>query len=262
MIAVVFAPTVAGDGAGRSGTAPLGTTVLLAAVSTAFHTGYAVLLDRAYRSAHVSAVYPASRGLATILVTVAGAVLLGQAISGIAIAGVAVMVVVIALLLEPATRTRNDGADSSPSSRTRHGTAMWGVAIAVTTAAYTTFDGWAVASAGVDPPLYDGVAACTQCVLLSAVAGPSGMVRGLELLRRTPGPIVCLAMLIPLSTLLGLYATLHAPLGVVSVVRSLSLIWTALAAAVVLHEPLGRRRILATGVATIAIAVIAFGTPV
>jgi drug/metabolite transporter (DMT)-like permease len=62
-----------------------------------------------------------------------------------------------------------------------------------------------------------------------------------------------LAVLIPTSYVLGLHATQHAPVSLVAAVRSSSLVWTALAAAVVLRERVSARRLLSTGLATASI---------
>ena len=51
----------------------LGPAWWAALVSTALHTAYAAVLQRAYSAADLSVVYPVSRGLAPVLVTVMAA---------------------------------------------------------------------------------------------------------------------------------------------------------------------------------------------
>ena len=120
-----------------------------------------------------------------------------------------------------------------------------GVLLAATIAAYSTYDGWAIVSLGLDPLPYITVSTVMQLLLVTALL--RGDVRsGLVQLRRHPRPIVVLAVLIPASYALGLVATQHAPVSVVTAVRSSSIVWAAAAAVVVLREPMRRGRLAAT----------------
>ncbi|MDY7088919.1 MAG: hypothetical protein SYR96_27920 [Actinomycetota bacterium] len=215
-----------------------GRLLLLAPVSMLLHTAYAVCLQRSYLRFEVGQVYPLSRGLAPVLVAFAGAVTLGQWLRVPQWIAVLLLAAAVALLL--GERPESSGA------------VLWSALIAVTIAAYTTFDGWAVVEFGADPVLFYGAGALLQLILLTALLGRRLPVAAGQF-RRRPGPIALLAALIPLSYLLGLFATLHAPVSLVAALRSSSLLWAGLMAVLVLREPFGARRLGATVLATAAV---------
>ncbi|MGK5684423.1 EamA family transporter [Actinoplanes sp. URMC 104] len=215
-----------------------GRLLLLAPASTALHTAYALCLQRAYRSFDVGQVYPLSRGLAPVLVALAGAAALGQWLRAPQWIAVVLLGAAVALLLR----------ERPASGRA----VLWSAAIAVTIAAYTTFDGWAVVTLGADPVVFYALGAALQLAFLTAVLGRRLPAAAAQF-RDHPRPIAALAVLIPLSYLLGLFATRHAPLSLVAALRSTSLLWAALAAAWLLREPMGARRVAATALAAAAV---------
>ena len=97
-----------------------------AAPSAALELTYFVLLAYAYRTAELSVVYPVARGLAPVLVLLAGVILLGEGTSPLEVAGVVLVCVGVLLV-------RGFGV---PASRG----ALLGLAIAATIAAYTWLD--------------------------------------------------------------------------------------------------------------------------
>ncbi|MBL7256735.1 hypothetical protein [Paractinoplanes lichenicola] len=220
--------------------AAAGRLMLLTPISTLLHTAYAVCLQRAYKRFDVGQVYPLSRGLAPVLVAFAGAAALGQWLGAPQWIAVLLLAAAVALLL--GERPESGGA------------VLWSAAIAVTIAAYTTFDGYAVVELGADPLFFYGFGSLLQLVLLTVLLRrrlPEGMTQ----FRRHPRAIALLAVLIPASYLLGLFATLHAPLSLVAAVRSSSLLWAGLIAVLVLREPLGPRRAAATLLAATAVVI-------
>ncbi|WP_236046115.1 EamA family transporter [Paractinoplanes ovalisporus] len=215
-----------------------GRLMLLTPISTLLHTSYAFCLQRAYKHFDVGQIYPLSRGLAPVLVAFAGAAVLGQWLRAPQWIAVLLLAAAVALLL-----------GEHPSSGRA---VLWSAAIAVTIAAYTTFDGFAVVALGADPVFFYGFGALLQLLLLTFLLRhrlPEAAVQ----FRRHPGAIAVLAVLIPLSYLLGLFATQHAPLSLVAALRSSSLLWAGLIAWVVLREPFGPRRFLATLLAAFAV---------
>ncbi|MBU2665861.1 hypothetical protein KOI35_20325 [Actinoplanes bogorensis] len=224
---------------------PSGRLLLLTPVSTVLHTAYAACLQRAYRHFDVGQIYPLSRGLAPLLVAFAGAAALGQWLTLPQWIAVLLLGAAVALLL------RDRPPTGSAHSRPGHAI-LWSAAIAVTIAAYTTFDGWAVVDLGADPISFYGFGLLVQLVLLTALLHRR-LPEAVGQFRRNTGAIVLLAVLIPASYLLGLFATLHAPLSLVTALRSSSLLWAGLIAALMLHEPLGPRRTGATLLAAAAV---------
>lgn len=91
-------------------------------------------------------------------------------------------------------------------------------------AAYSTYDGWAIVSLGLDPLPYLAVGIAAQLLVVTGLL--RGDVRaGLVQLRRHHRPIAVLAVLIPTSYALALIAMQHAPVSVVTAVRASSVIW-------------------------------------
>ena len=111
----------------------LGPAWWAALVSTALHTAYAAVLQRAYSAADLSVVYPVSRGLAPVLVTAVVAPWTG---GPSAIQTLALMAVLVGVVLASRVTWRN-------LTRAR---GLWaGGAVASCTAAYTLWDAFAVA---------------------------------------------------------------------------------------------------------------------
>ena len=214
-----------------------GRLVLLSPVSTLLHTAYAVCLQRAYQKFDVGQVYPLSRGLAPVLVAVAGAVVLGQWLRPAQWIAVVLLCGSVALL----------GSG---------GATLWSAGIAVAVAAYTTFDGWAVVSLGADPLPFYALGAALQLAFLTVLLHRR-LPAAVGQFRRNARPVALLAVLIPLSYLLGLYATRHAPLALVAALRGSSLLWAGLTAAVLLREPWSARRAGATALAAAAVVTVA-----
>jgi len=109
-----------------------------------------------------------------------------------------------------------------------------------------------VVERGLDPIAYYAVGTVIQVVLWSVIVHGK-YAEGLRQARIHARTVAVLAVLIPTSYVLSLYATLHAPVSLVAAVRSSSLIWVALAAALVLREPIGRVRVAATVLAAAAV---------
>ena len=224
-------------------------TAVLSAGSTLLHTAYAATLQRAYRSAQMSQVYPLSRGLAPALVAASALAFLGQTLSTAQVAGMLLMCIAVGLLLHEAAPedTRSSSSDS----------VLWSLAIATIVAAYTLYDGWAVVAAEVDPLGYYVFGASLQLALLSLIAGRK-LPEGIQQLRVHRRVIAVLAVLIPTSYLTGLYASQLVAISVVAALRSSSLIWAACAASMLLGERIGRVR--AAAIAASALAMVAFAS--
>ena len=137
----------------------LGPAWWAALVSTALHTAYAAVLQRAYSAADLSVVYPVSRGLAPVLVTVMAAPWNG----GTSVMQVAALAAVLAgVVLASGATWRN-------LTRAR---GLWvGSAVASCTAAYTLWDAFAVAELHVAVVPYMALSSLAQFVLLTIVLG-------------------------------------------------------------------------------------------
>lgn len=226
----------------------VGTRLVLVAVGSTFlHTAYAALTQAAYKHFDLSQTYPVARGLAPVIVAFTAALLLHQWLGVWQWVGIVAMAAALGCLLLDSAGARMT-LTRSPMS--------WSVVIAATIAAYTTYDGWAIVDLHVQPLAYYAVGTAAQLLLVTALMR-GNIPAGLAQLRRYRRPIASLAVLIPASYVLALYATQHAPVSVVAAVRASSLLWAALAAALTLKEPLRRGRVAGTGFVVIAVVAMA-----
>ena len=210
----------------------LGPSWWAALVSTALHTAYAAVL---------SVVYPVSRGLAPVLVTVVAAPWNG----GTSVMQVAALPAVLAgVVLASGVTWRSLGQARG----------LWaGTAVASCTAAYTLWDAFAVAHLHVSVVPYMALSSLAQLVLLSVVLRrrrrelPAALVAGWA--RALP-----IAVLVPASYALVLVAMRFGPPSVVATSRSLNIVFGVIAGVWLLREPFTRRSML--GVSMIVVGVL------
>src|SRR2546421_3098135 len=193
---------------------------------------YFALLVTAYRLAPLSVVYPVARGVAPVLVLVAGVAFLGHATSPGQIAGV--LLVGLGVLLVRGLR--------APPGRGL----VFGLGIACVIASYTLVDKYGVAHAAALP--YNEIA-----MLLPTVAYTAFVVRGkgVGALRSELHAVTLVAGVATFSAyLLVLLALQRAAAAPVAAVRETSVVLTALLARRVLREHVGWPRI--AGAAAVA----------
>jgi drug/metabolite transporter (DMT)-like permease len=231
--AIAFAPAAAAtwrvDGA----------AIPFIACSAALELLYFALLAAAYRRADLSLVYPLTRGVAPVLVLVAGLLFLGLAAS----AGEAVGVVLVGTGVVLVRGLRGGGLGAG-------GLALV-LGIAACIAAYTLVDRYGIRHAAAIPYL--------ELVLLpSAILFPAAI--GRRRLRAAFGlrPAVAALAIFGGYTLV-LAALRLAPAASVAAVRESSIVIAVALAGLVLREPVGWRRLagsalVAAGVATIALS--------
>ena len=219
----------------------LGPSWWAALVSTALHTAYAAVLQRAYSAADLSVVYPVSRGLAPVLVTVVAAPWDG----GLSVIHVVALPAVLSgVVLASGTTWRSLGQARG----------LWaGSAVASCTAAYTLWDAFAVAHLHVSVIPYMALSSVAQLALLTAVLVrrrrelPAALTAGWA--RAVP-----IAVLVPTSYALVLLAMRLGPPSVVATSRCLNVVFGVIAGVWLLREPFTRRSAL--GVAMIVVGVL------
>ncbi|MFG1626628.1 hypothetical protein [Kribbella sp. NPDC049227] len=217
----------------------LGTAWWSGLVSMLLHTTYAVTLQKAYGAGEFSTVYPVSRGVAPVLVTVAAIPWQGwpapKAWGGV------VLVVCGVLVMDGLRRHR----------RTALGLGL-GLAVATCTAAYTLWDGFAMTSLGANLVPYLAIANVAQIVMLSTILAPRrGELRAVLGHWRQAIPI---AILTPASYGLVLLALSVASVGTVAIGRTLNVVLGAIVGLVVLRERLSLARI--AGLTTVVAGVL------
>ena len=219
----------------------LGPAWWAALVSTALHTAYAAVLQRAYSSADLSVVYPVSRGLAPVLVTAVAAPWAG---GPSAIQALALLAVLIGVALASGATwrdlTRARGRPGGQRRRILHRRLH------------------SVGRLRRRAPArlccaYMALSSLAQLVLLTIVLGrrrrelPAALAAGWA--RALP-----IAVLVPASYALVLVAMRFGPPSVVATSRSLNVVFGVIAGVWLLREPFTRRSIL--GVSMIVVGVL------
>ena len=194
--------------------------------STACHLGYELFLMGAYRRADFSQSYTIARGIAPLLVSVAGFVFANEHLGPRGLLGIVVIVVgIVSLVL------RRGGAVTQKLG------VVWALATGAAIAVYTVVDGLGV-RASHDSFQYGALLFALQSVLwLSFVfsrrqawwPSPRKVVIGMS------SGLISMA-----AYLTVLWAQARAPLGVVSALRETGVLWAAVIGAVVFKE--GRLR--------------------
>jgi len=218
--------------------------------SGAVHLAYSLALQRGYRVADLSVVYPVSRGTGPMLSSLAAFLLLGERAT---LPGVAGLVAVVGGILLIAG---HGGAEALRTPAARRGV-RWGGATGSLIAAYTLVDGYGVKRLGIAPVVLDWCSNLFRFLaLLPLVLADPGGARAA--MRGRWGLAVAVGLLSPLAYILVLGALQWgAPISLVAPARELSMLAGALLGLLVLGEPVGRRRL--AGCALLAGGVVLLG---
>lgn len=219
------------------------------AVTALLHAAYSILLQRGYRAADLSVVYPVARGTGPLIAFIGAVLVLGERPTALATAGAALVVGGVFWLA--------GGPAVLRASRQRAGLA-YGVAIGTCIAAYTVWDGWAVKVLLIAPLLLDYAGNCLRLLLLT----PRALSARTELLpqyRRYWKEALGVSILGPLGYILVLHAMRLAPVSHVAPARELSMMIGAYFGARLLREGALRRRIAASAVIVCGVVGLALG---
>ena len=215
-----------------------------AIASSTTHIFYYLLVARAYRHGELSVVYPIMRGLAPLIVTLAGALFIERPAPMVA-GGIAVLAFGIVAL----------GADGL-----RHGRGGLGAALgnATVIAAYTLIDGIGARVSG-SPAAYTawleigGGLATVAWVVFRGGRGVIGPLMARARFGLIGGGMSFAAYVIVL------WAMTLAPIGAVAAVRESSVLFATAIGAIVLHERFGGMRWVAAAFVVGGLALIKFG---
>ena len=208
------------------------------------HLGYELFLMGVYRRADFSQSYPIARGVAPLLVSLAGVVFASEHLSVRGIAGIAVIVVgIVSLALRRNVTTA------------RHFGVAWALASGVAIAVYTVVDGLGVRVSH-DALRYAGA--------LFAVQSTLWIVGVLARRRRRDwwpsGGKAMLGLFAGVLSMVGyvivLWAQIRAPLGIVSALRETGVLWAALIGVVIFREGRLRRIVVPALLITVGIALV------
>ncbi|HEX4009136.1 MAG TPA: EamA family transporter [Solirubrobacteraceae bacterium] len=220
---------------------PRSAALAFAAGSAVIHVGYTYGLLHSYRLGDFGRAYPLARGTAPVLVAVGAWFLAAEHLAPVQLAGVCVVAAALAAIVFAGGRlTRAD----VPAT-------LAALATGITIASYTIVDGLGVRHAH-DPLGYMSVLFLLQGPIIAIIAAAS--LRGRRRTERGPRDIPAGLTAGALSLVaygIVIWAQTQGALALVSALRETSVISGALIAALIFHEPLGRRR-LAPAVAVAA----------
>lgn len=218
--------------------------------SAAAHVVYMLTLQKGYRAADFSVVYPLARGTGPLF-AVAGAILvLAEAPRFLGWLGIGAITAGI-FLISGSTELFSASRRSVPGM-------LWGCLTGLFIAVYTLIDGWAVKVVGLPPVLFYVLGLGLRTLLLAPLAlrQPQSLV---EQWRQNKGCILAVGMLSPLAYTLVLFAMTRAPLSYVAPIREISMLAGAWVGARMLRERFSVARVagivlMVTGVVLLAVA--------
>ncbi|HYF17475.1 MAG TPA: EamA family transporter [Ramlibacter sp.] len=202
--------------------------------SGAIHLLYSLSLQRGYRVADLSVVYPVARGSGPALSSIGAFLLLSEQPTLQGLGGLALVVGGIGLI-----------AGGAPPGSRRHSAASgirWGLLTGALIASYTLVDAWGVKTLLIAPVLLDWFANAVRVLMIAP-----WLVRDAgtwQAMRGHWGPAIAVGALAPLSYILVLTALQWgAPVSLVAPARELSMMVAAVLGAVVLREAVGPARL-------------------
>lgn len=219
------------------------------AASGALHLVYFTVLQKGYRAADLSVVYPVARGTGPLITIVIAVTWLGERPSPQALAGAAVVIAGVFLLAGGAKLlTLHD-------PRAKAGL-WWGSITGLLIASYTVVDGYAVRMLLVAPLVLD----YASHVMRAALSGPHALMHLSELRaewQRTWKYVLIISSIGPLGYILVLTAMQLAPISYVAPARELSMLIGAFFGAQLLKEGNLRQRLACAGLIASGVAMIA-----
>lgn len=206
--------------------------------SGVLHVVYALVLQRGYRVADLSLVYPMARGTGPLFAVLGAVLLLGNRPGVMGWVGIVAILAGI-FLMAGGGLLRRLGAATDPALARGLG---WGALTGLFIAAYTLVDGWAIQVLGLAPLFYYGLGLAVRTVMLApwALRDRAGLAAEW---RRNRGRIVAVGALSPLAYLLVLNAMQLAPLAYVAPAREVSMMIGLLLGALWLRERVTPARI-------------------
>jgi drug/metabolite transporter (DMT)-like permease len=220
---------------------------LCLAASGLIHLVYSLVLQRGYRAADLSVVYPVARGTGPLLSALAAILILGEWPGLRGLAGLAAVVCGILLIATGGSLRAFRRADGRTG-------VLWGGATGGLIATYTVVDGYGVKVLGIAPIVLDWASNALRFVLLiPMVVRDPGRAR---IAMRGHWPLaVAVGLLSPLGYILVLGALqAGAPLSLVAPMREMSMMLVALFGMILLKEPVGPGRI--AGCAAVVLGVV------
>ena len=220
---------------------------LFLAGSAVLHLVYFLLLQRGYAHGDLSVVYPVARGSGPALATAAAIVILGERPTLPALAGAALVVTGVFVI---SGGLRGLGRDRAGRS------VAFGLATGALIAGYTVWDKVSVSALLLPPVLVDYCSNLGRTLILTPYAlTRRDEIRALWSCSRKE--VVWVALLTPLSCVLGLTAMAFTPVSYVAPAREVSVLIAVAMGTGLLGEGQGGRRVAAAALMVIGIVLLA-----
>lgn len=214
--------------------------------SSLVHIVYWTALNRGYASGDLSHVYTIARGLAPLLVTLGGALWVGEHPSPAALAGILLVSLGIAAI-----------------GLTRHASltaTAWAGLTGLTIAIYSLLDALGARASG-DAITYMGFSSFATFLPATAFGLWQRGIRPLRANMRGRAPhLLAAGAMTVVGFGLALWAQTIAPIAYVTALRETSVVFGAAIAAVLLREPVGWRRWLGAVIVAAGAILLAFGS--
>jgi len=214
--------------------------------STVVNCLYFYFLIHAYRAGDLSLAYPVARGTAPVLVLALAAVAVGELPTPAAFAGVTLICFAILAL------------GMQRHAPAKHEALLWAGGVGLCIALYTVIDGIGGRLSGT--PV--GYVAVLNVFTGVAICGTTACLRGrvfLQALRSNWMNGLLGGTMMLASYAIVVYALTLAPMAQVAALRETSVIFAALLGALLLREPFGAKRIVASIGVAAGIAILALG---
>ncbi len=210
---------------------------------------YILILQRAYRAADLSVVYPIARGTAPVVATAGAILLFGERPGPVALAGVGLIVAGL-LLVAGSPRLRWQPAALRG--------VVYALVVGLTIGAYTLWDKYLVTDLGLSPLVLNwAVTFGFSVLLLPAALGHRELV-GLTW-RKQRAETLLMGLCFPLSYIMVLTALTFAPVSYIAPAREVSVLFGTVIGARFLREPQFGRRLAGAALIVGGVAALTVG---
>jgi drug/metabolite transporter (DMT)-like permease len=205
--------------------------------SAMLHLGYFVVLQKGYRSADLSVVYPLARGSAPLVSFIAAIIFLNEQLKLSSAIGLVLMITGV-LVITGLTFKKED------NSKIMTGI-TYGLFTGLFIALYTFNDALAIKKFAVSPVILTLATNLFSAVLLLPFVLPQKRELKMEI-RKHKWNIIAIALLSPAAYILVLESLKYAPLTVVAPARETSILLGVFMGSRVLNEADGKKRLIAS----------------
>lgn len=216
-------------------------------VSGLFHLTYSLILQKGYKEGDLSLVYPLARGVAPMIVSVGAVILFSEKLSTLGIFGISLIILSVFII---------SGGLKVFQSRKITSSVFYGLLIGISIASYTLLDKGALEIIMISPLLLHYGSIVVQFLILTPFVMKDRKQVSFDW-KKYRTEAIGVGFLQPLAYILILITMTFTPVSYVAPVREVSIIAGALLGTYLLKEGFGYRRIIASIVMFIGIAIIA-----